>query len=259
MYAFLRTLLCLFFIGSVVSSKAIAADLIIGTTSAYAPYVSLNDAGDYVGFDIDIAKALASKLERNLVIKDFGSMPALFLALKQGKVDMLIWAISITPERQKQMEMIYYQGEKVDRLPLLFWDEIPADVSTINDLTNRSNTVIAVEAGSSQDCFLQSIPGLVIKHVDKVMDAILEIRYAKSLATMVDRTLVAGIVKRFPQVKVLDIPLPASQQSFGHGICIDKKNTALIGQVTESIELLRSEGAIAELEKRWNLEERKDG
>lgn len=85
------------------TTTAIANDLIVGTTSGYTPYVSINAEGEYEGFDIDIAKALTDKLNRRLVIKDFGSMPALILALKQNKADILIWSISITQERQKQM------------------------------------------------------------------------------------------------------------------------------------------------------------
>lgn len=54
-------------------STVIANDLIVGTTSGYAPYVSINAEGEYEGFDIDVAKALADKLGRKLVIKDFGT------------------------------------------------------------------------------------------------------------------------------------------------------------------------------------------
>lgn len=73
----------------------------VGTTSGYAPYVSLNTEGQYEGFDIDFARLLAAKLGRKLVIEDLGSMPSLILALKQGKVDSLIWAVSITETRQQ--------------------------------------------------------------------------------------------------------------------------------------------------------------
>jgi len=126
---------------------AIAEELVVGTTSGYAPYVSINAEGEYEGFDIDIAKALAEKLGRRLVIKDFGSMPSLILALKQNKADALIWSISITQERQKQMAMVYYQGEKVTSLPLLFWGNIPDNIKSLEDMANKPNAVIGVKAG----------------------------------------------------------------------------------------------------------------
>jgi arginine transport system substrate-binding protein len=230
-----------------------AADFVVGTTSAYAPFVSLDEQGRYVGFDIDIAKELSKKLGRSLVIKDLGSMPALILALKQNKIDALIWAISITEERQKQMEMIYYQGEKVTMLPLLFWKQIPEKISSIEVMVNDPHAMISVEAGSFQESFLLSVPGLNLKQVDKVMDAILELKYGKSLATMVDPSLLATILDKFPQIKVLNIPLPPSAQSHGNGICINKSNPILIVEVKQAITELRNMGKIAELEKKWNL------
>lgn len=230
-----------------------ATDLVVGTTSAYAPYVSLDEQGQYVGFDIDMAQELAKKLGRSLVIKDLGSMPALILALKQNKIDLLIWAISITEERQKQMEMIYYQGEKVTSLPLLFWKNIPAQISTIEDLTKAPNAVISVEAGSFQESFLLSVSGLNLKQVDKVMDALIELKYGKSLATMVDPSLLSTVMEKFPEVKVLSVPLPLSAQALGNGICINKSNSALITQVKQAVAELRSDGKIAELERKWNL------
>ena len=230
-----------------------ASDLIVGTTSAYAPYVSLNEQGEYIGFDIDIANELGKKLNRRVVIKDLGSMPALFLALKQNKIDVIIWAISITAERQKQMEMVYYQGEKVTSLPLLFWKEIPENINSLDDMAKNSKAIIAVEAGSFQDSFLQSVPGLSLKHVDKVMDALLEIKYGKSTATMIDPSLLSIVGKQFPELKIIDVPLPETEQSFGCGICLNKKNTGLIVDIRQTVSALRNEGKIDELEKKWNL------
>lgn len=249
----IRFVFAIFCINSV---TAFAGDLIIGTTSAYAPYVSLNDKGEYEGFDIDIANELGKKLNKRVVIKDLGSMPSLFLALKQNKVDALIWAISITAERQNQVEMVYYQGAKVTELPLLFWKVIPANIRSIQDMVNDSKASLAVEAGSFQESFLKSVPGLNIKNVDKFMDAILEIKYGKSIATMIDPALLSKTTTQFPEIKVLNVPLPLNEQSFGNGICINKSNSVIASQIRQAIDALRSEGKIAELESKWNLAER---
>lgn len=234
-------------------SLGFAEDFVVGTTSGYAPYVSLNEKGEYEGFDIDMANELSQKLNRKLIIKDLGNMPSLLVALKQGKIDAIIWAISITEERQKQMEMIYYQGEKVTKMPLLFWKIIPENIATLEDLGKHPSFVIVAEAGSYQDTVLRSVPTINLKQVDKVLDAILEIKYGKATATMIDTSLVPVYTKRFSEVKVLEIPLPSAQQSLGNGICLNKSNTALIAEVAKATEELRFEGKITALEKKWNL------
>lgn len=236
-------------------STAIADDLIVGTTSGYAPYVSINAEGEYEGFDIDIAKALADKLGRKLVIKDFGSMPSLILAIKQNKADVLIWSISITQERQKQMTMIYYQGEKTTSLPLLFWEKIPENVKGLEDMANNPHAVISVEAGSFQENVLLSVPGLNLKQTDKVSDAILELKYGKSQAVLVDNSQKISYMEKFPKLKSLTINLPESKQSMGNGICLNLNNRDLTTAIQKAVNELFSDGTIPSLEVKWKLKE----
>ena len=113
--------------------------------------------------------------------------------------------------------------------------------------------MISVEVGSFQESFLLSVPGLNLKQVDKVMDALLELKYGKSLATMVDPAVLPSILEKFPEVKVLNIPLPPSQQEHGIGICMNKNNATQIAQMKDAVAELRSSGKIATLEKKWNL------
>lgn len=227
-----------------------AGDFVVGTTSGYAPFVSINEEGQYEGFDIDVARELSGRLNKNLVLKDIGSMPALFLALKQGKVDALIWAISIIKERQEKVEMIYYQGEKVKSLPLLFWKKIPDHIKSINDMAGQ---VICTEAGSFQENYLRSVQGLSVKNVDKVTDAIMEIKYAKSAATMIDPSLLTGYKAQFPEIQVLNVDLPEEQQSHGNSIVIDKKNERLSEDVKKAISEMQRDGTLKTLEDKWGL------
>lgn len=189
----------------------------VGTTSGYAPYVSLDTRGEYEGFDIDVAKLVAEKLNRRLIIKDLGSMPSLMIGLKQGKVDAVIWAVSITEERLKQMEMVYYQGEKITAMPLLFWGKIPDSSTGPEDL--KGGKAICVEAGSYQEQVLRSYPELPLKNVDKITDGIMEIKFGKSLALAIDNTLVSFVKEQSPELQVLYFQLPAHLQSLGNGIC----------------------------------------
>ncbi len=227
--------------------------LVVGTTSGYAPFVSLNSEGKYEGFDIDVAELLAKKLNRKLEIKDCGSMPSLMLSLQQKKVDALIWAISITEERMKRMEMVHYQGEKLTELPFLFWKEIPAGINSIADLGRDPKKVVCVEAGTFQEDVLKQFPQIQLKYLDKVMDAVLELRYGKSFATTVDPSLLSKFQAQYPELKVLYLKLPEAQQAFGNGVCLSKKDKDLSDKVRQALAELAQEGKIAELEKKWGL------
>src|SRR3989339_1637569 len=109
------------------------SELIVGIAAGYAPFVSINAQGQYEGFDIDIAHALADQMGKKLVLKDLGSMTSLFMALDQGKIDLIAWGLSITQERLEKVAMIHYQGAVTDSYPLIFWKEIPTGIITLDD------------------------------------------------------------------------------------------------------------------------------
>ena len=153
------------------------------------------------------------------------------------------------------MTMIYYQGEKATSLPLLFWEKIPDNIKNLEDMANNPNAVISVEAGSFQENVLLSVPGLTLKQVDKVSDAILELKYGKSQAVLVDNSQKISYMEKFPKLKSLTINLPESKQSMGNGICLNSNNRDLIAAIQKAVNELFNDGTIANLEEKWKLKE----
>jgi polar amino acid transport system substrate-binding protein len=243
-------MLCLpFVLFANLSDSKTVPPLVVGTTSGYAPFVSLSEQGDYEGFDVDVAKLLAEKLGRPLVLKDFGNMPGLMLSLKQGKADMLIWAISITEERQRTMELVYYQGEEVDTMPVLFWKEIPEGVRSFEDLTGK----VCVEAGTFQESVVKKYPQIQMRTLDKISDVVLELKYGKSRAACIDPALFPRFKAEYPELQMALFPVPSEERSFGNGICISQTNPELVKKVQKAVDELRKESKLAELEQKWGL------
>lgn len=242
----------IFFFG-VISSLWGNPPLSVGTTSGYAPYVSLDVKGEYEGFDIDFARLLGKKLGREVVFRDFGSMPALLLALKQKKVDVLLWAISITKERLQEMQMIYYQGDNGNSTPFVFRGPIPEGIVTIEDLGKRKQYTIAVEAGSCQESILVGYPGVRKMSINGISDGVLAVRYGKAAAVMTDPSVVSEILQKNPGFSVLWLPLKPEDAYLGNGICIRKEDLGLAEEVQKAVESLFEENAVAPLEKKWGL------
>lgn len=79
--------------------------LIIGFEAGYPPMEYTDDSGlEFIGFDVDLAKELGSLfgLEVEFVNTTFDGI---FAGLDKGQYDMIIAAVSITPERQEAYEM----------------------------------------------------------------------------------------------------------------------------------------------------------
>lgn len=79
--------------------------LIIGFEAGYPPMEYTDDSGlEYIGFDVDLAKELGELfgLEVEFVNTSFDGI---FAGLDKNQYDMIIAAVSITPERQEAYEM----------------------------------------------------------------------------------------------------------------------------------------------------------
>ena len=77
-------------------------ELVLATEAGFAPYEYYED-GKVVGVDIDIAKEIAKELGKELVIKDV-SFDFVINEVKSGKAEFAAAGISITPEREKEVD-----------------------------------------------------------------------------------------------------------------------------------------------------------
>jgi len=235
------------------SQRSYRADnaLTVGVIIGYAPFAMLNDQGDVEGFDIEVARALAQALSKKLVIKDM-DLSGLLLSLEQGKIDCVLTGLSITPEREKRIELIHYQGEPTTSFPLVFWDKIPQGVSSIKDLAAFPTATVCVEPGSIQEAFLhQQYPTLSLIHLHAMSDIVLNLQYGKVVAALMDPDIYPTLKKKSPQLVSLEVPLDPQFQSRGIGIGINKHNTSLINQVRSIIDALKRDGTLARLEQQW--------
>lgn len=224
--------------------------LIVGTVAGYAPFVSINPQGEYEGFDIDVANALARHINKKLILKDLGSMTALFMALEQGSIDAAIWALSITQDRLAKVAMVKYQGETTTAYPLIFWKKIPAHVTSITDMEGM---IVCVEPHSSQDAVLQKYPFITTKPTERVDDALLNIQYGKADAAFVEPAIANKFKAQYPEIQILNVPLAPEDQVHGIGIVLRKDNNILIDTIQKAINALISDGTIQIYEKKWNI------
>lgn len=227
-----------------------ADTLIIGTAANYAPFVSINPQGEYEGFDIDIAQEIGRILNKKVIIQDLGSMAPLFMALEQGSIDLIIWGLSITQERVKKVSMVRYQGEKTTAYSLIFWKQIPAGISSIEDMKGMT---VCVEPASAQDSALSAYPFVDKKSTERVDDALLNIQYAKADAALVEPAIAKKFKNKYPEIEILDLPLSPENQVEGIGIVIKKSNAELTQTIQQAVEILQRNGAITQLEEKWNI------
>ncbi|MDD9150096.1 MULTISPECIES: ABC transporter substrate-binding protein [unclassified Sporolactobacillus] len=141
--------------------------IVMGTSADYPPFESVNtaDGNKIVGFDIDMAKYIASQLGYNLQIKnqDFNGLIA---ALNSKQVDFVMAGMVDTPDREKQVEFTkpYFNDYQV------VLSKKGAKINSVNDLKGKK---VGVQLGTTQETLAvklnKTIP-MNIQRWDKLND-----------------------------------------------------------------------------------------
>lgn len=88
--------------------------LTMATNAEFPPFEYKDDAGNITGYDIEIAKEIARQLNMSLAIEDM-AFDSLIVALTSGKADMVIAGMTVTEERQQNVDFSdnYYEATQV--------------------------------------------------------------------------------------------------------------------------------------------------
>lgn len=73
--------------------------LVIGTSSGYFPFEMKDKQGKFVGYDMDLGKAIADALKVEVEFKDYSDFGGLIPALQTGDIDMVISGMTIRGDR----------------------------------------------------------------------------------------------------------------------------------------------------------------
>lgn len=119
--------------------------LVVGTSADYPPYESVDDAGKFVGFDMDMVREVGKRLGVKVEIKDMG-FDTLLAALQAGKIDVIAAAMQATPERDKKVDFSDVYHEIKDA----FLVKAGSDI-TMNSAMDAAGKRLAVQTGTIQE------------------------------------------------------------------------------------------------------------
>ncbi len=84
------------------NANATGGQLVMGTEAGFAPY-ELQVGDGFIGIDVEIMAAIAKELDKTLVIENM-NFDALPMAVNSGKIDVAVAGITVTEERQQNMD-----------------------------------------------------------------------------------------------------------------------------------------------------------
>lgn len=238
--------------------------LVVATSADFPPFENLEN-GEIVGWDIDVAKALAEKLGVELEIQNM-EFDAVLSAVASGKVHMGMAGISNTPKRDESVD---FSVNVFDSSQMII---VKADNTTINGPMDLAGKTVAVQAGTIGNWLanmdedyayefdddgnvlldkpILGAPANVTKLANGMM-AVQQVADGKADAVILDKlpaeAIVASINANGEKVKILE----TSVYDDAYAFAIGEGNTAFKEWIDKAYQELIDDGTIAELNQKW--------
>lgn len=225
--------------------KADAQTIVIGLDDNFPPMGFRNAKGELEGFDIDLAREVAKKINTKVEFKpiDWNAKEA---ELNSGRINAIWNGLSVTPERKEKI--LFSQPYMKDEQIVVVLKDSP--IKTLEDLKGK---IVGVQNGSTS---LEAF-----KKDKNIYDNVKEVKlYADNVAALlderekrVDAVVVDSVVGRYyiaskgDTYRVLD-------QNFGKedfAVGFAKNNTELADKVNKALDELRKDGTLKKISEKW--------
>lgn len=225
-------------------AEAAGGTLIVGFDQDFPPMGFVGDNGEYTGFDLDLAKEVASRLGL-----EYKAQPIAWdskdMELESGNIDCIWNGFTITGREDDYTWTTPYMANKQ-----VFVVANDSDIKSQADLAGK---VVEVQADSSAEAALKENQDLAntfgqLLTTPDYNTAFMDLEQGAVDAVAMD-VIVAGyqIKQRNADFKILDDSL--SEEEYGVGF--KKGNTELRDKVQGALEEMAADGTLAKISDEW--------
>ena len=213
----------------------------VATEGTFSPFSYYNDKNELVGYDVDVARAVAEKLGLKI---EFLTAPwdAMLAAFDAGKADAVFNQVSITDERKKKYEYsvpytVVYGAIIVHKYNnhIKSFEDLKGKKNSDSATSNRAQ--VAKKYGAQNvtvDSFAKSMELLIARRVDTVVR---------------DNTVFYDFLKQRPDAP---IKIAAKLKDVDYSAAIVQKgNKELADQISKALNELKAEGRLKEISLKY--------
>ena len=227
----------------------------VGSDIAYAPVEFYKEGTQEVqGIDYDLGQALGQKLGVKVTFANT-TFDGIIPALKANRFDIIMSAMSDTPERQKEIDFIDYFKAGTS---ILVKKGNPQGIKSLDDLCGKT---IALQKGTTQEevatdqqakCASAGKPKINVLTYDKDTDAQLQLRSGRSVADMNDFPVAAYAAQTVGGGNEFEVV--GEQIGAGpYGIGVRKDDNQLRDALQEALKAVIADGTYTQILQKWNV------
>ncbi|CCI82188.1 transporter substrate-binding domain-containing protein [Lactobacillus hominis] len=199
--------------------------------------------GKIEGFEVDLANALTKKILGKNAKAEFTQTTAKtkLPLLKNGNIDAVLAAMTITSERKKQVDFSkpYFNAGQ----SLLVPDN--SQIKNIKDLNGK--TALAVKGTTAVANVRKFAPRAKVLEFDDYGQAFTALKAGQGQAMTTDNGLLAGIATENKGYKLVG----GTYTSEPYGIAVNKGQKQLLNKINKALVELKKDGTYHKLIKKW--------
>ncbi len=217
----------------------------VGMDASFPPFEFWDGEGNLVGFDVDLGREIAARLEVRAEFVANLSYDGLYDALTAEQVDVVISALYVDPTR---MADFAYSYSYFNAGQVLVVSEESSGVEKMADLSGRT---LAVEWGSEGDVVARTwarrLMGMTVIPCQSAEEALARVAAGEADAALVDHLsarmgIGQGLPLRIAGDPVTDEP---------YAIAVRREDSALLRAVNEILVAMEEDGTLLQLRQRW--------
>jgi cystine transport system substrate-binding protein len=215
--------------------------LTVATEGTYRPFTFHDETGDLVGFDVEIAEAVADKLGLEVVFQET-QWDAIFAGLDAGRFDVIANQVSINPEREEK----YLFSEPYTVSPgVIVVSEDDDSISSFADLAGKTTA----QSLTSNWYELATDSGATVEAVEGWAQAVALLQQGRVDATVNDNLTFLDYEKSEGPTG-LKIAAETDDPAY-NAFAFTKDKAALVEAVDAALAELREEGVLAEISEKY--------
>ena len=225
-------------------------DTVVVGYTIYAPMNYLDDNGELIGFDTDLAKAVFEGLGYEVIFQEI-DWSSKYTDLNSGTIDC-VWngftcntADDDGVMRADKVDFSYNYMENRQ----VFVAKADSGIASAADLSGK---VAAVESGSAGESYANGFEGVTVKGFLKQTDCLMEVKAGTADFAVLDAQLAKSYAGQgdYADLAIVD-GLSSEVEYYAIGF---KKGSELTAKVNAQLEALAADGTISELAQEYGVE-----
>lgn len=232
--------------GSVLQRIQDRGALVVGMAGDMPPLNYRSRDGEMMGLEVDLARGFARRMNVDLAIDQI-PFAQLLPALQDGRVDMVISGMTITPTRNRQVAFTrpYLESGKA----LLTKRETLASAESADAVDSPALTVVALQGSTSAAFVEAAMPKATLVTTAGYDQAVQMVLDDKADVMVADYPITVISVFRHPNRGLVSVRQPLTYEPLG--IALPAADPLLLNWVENTLGLLEGGGQMEALQTRW--------